>query len=334
MRRARQGSEISLAFLDVICCGFGAIILLLMITKENLPEVLEPSQEKVAAELAERQEALNEILGITTEFERVKVETETDLEIELQNLAKIQKELEELTSQFEDLQRLTDEQQIVLAELKEAKQNLTAEMIRLLGEDHVRPDQTIGGIPVDSEYIIFVIDTSGSMQLIWGWVREKFVQVLNIYPEVKGIQIMNDMGELLFRRDPPGSWLPDTPSTRDRIITRMNNWQVHSNSSPVEGVTEAIETYYDPKKRISIYVFGDDFTGSSVEWVVDYIDTKNVADTDGNRRVRVHAVGFPNPIYIPNGVPGREIFKLSSLMRELTVRNNGTFVALPRRARR
>ena len=29
-------------------------------------------------------------------------------------------------------------------------------------------DAPIGGIPVDSEYIIFVIDTSGSMQLVAG----------------------------------------------------------------------------------------------------------------------------------------------------------------------
>ena len=330
MRRAREGSEISLAFLDVICCGFGAIILLLMITKENLPTVLEPSLEEIAAELARRQEAMYDLLGETTTLERVKVETETDLEIEWQKLTKLQEELEDLTSRFENLRQLTVEQQEILADLNDAKQKLTEEMIRLLGVNYERRDRTIGGIPVDSEYIIFVIDTSGSMQAIWSWVVQKFEQVLNIYPEVKGLQVLNDMGRPIFPRDPAGTWLKDTPSTRNSIITRMRIWNVPSNSSPVEGVTEAIETYYDPKKRISIYVFGDDFTGLSVEWVVDYIDTKNVADKDGNRRVRIHAIGFPNPFYIPGGSPAREFYKLSMLMRELTVRNNGTFVGLPR----
>ena len=32
-----------MSFLDVICCGFGAIILLLMITKISEPRVLEES---------------------------------------------------------------------------------------------------------------------------------------------------------------------------------------------------------------------------------------------------------------------------------------------------
>ena len=103
MRRAREGSEISLAFLDVICCGFGAIILLLMITKENLPTILEPSVEEVVAEIARRQEEINKILGITDELKRAQVETEMDLEIEVQRLAKLQDELVELTSSFENL---------------------------------------------------------------------------------------------------------------------------------------------------------------------------------------------------------------------------------------
>ena len=327
MRRAREGSEISLAFLDVICCGFGAIILLLMITKENLPTILEPSIEDTVAEIAERQKAINEILGLTETLERTEVETEANLEIEVQRLVQLQAELEELTSSLENLRELTVEQQVTLAELREARQQLTEEQIRLLGEDYVRQDDTIGGIPVDSEYIIFVIDTSPSMQSIWGSVVRKFEEVLNIYPVVKGMQVLNDNGQHMFSRS-PGTWLRDTPSRRKTIKTVMRSWKAQSNSSPVEGVTAAIETYYDPKKLISIYVFGDDFMGRSVESVVDYIDSINVADKDGNRRVRIHAIGFPR--YIHNGQPDPNFFMLSSLMRELTVRNNGTFVGLPR----
>ena len=327
MRRAREGSEISLAFLDVICCGFGAIILLLMITKENLPTILEPSLEEVVAELAKRQEAINEILGETEILERTKIETEADLEIEVQKLAKLQEELLELTSDFEDFRELTDQQQVTLAELREARQQLSEEQIRLLGAGYERRDNTIGGIPVDSEYIIFVIDTSPSMQRIWGSVVRKFEEVLNIYPVVKGIQVLNDNGLHMFTRS-PGTWLRDTPSRRKTIKTSMRSWKAQSSSNPQEGIAAAIETYYDPKKQISVYVFGDDFMGGSVESVVDYVDSINVADKQGNRRVRIHAIGFPG--YITNGNPDINFIQLSSLMRELTVRNNGTFVGLPR----
>ncbi|GAG30524.1 unnamed protein product, partial [marine sediment metagenome] len=54
-------------------------------------------------------------------------------------------------------------------------------------------DATIGGIPVDSEYIIFIIDTSGSMHnYAWSMVRKKMEEILEIYPKVKGIQVMNN----------------------------------------------------------------------------------------------------------------------------------------------
>ena len=222
---------------------------------------------------------------------------------------------------------MTVEQQATLADLREARQQLTEEQIALLGDNYVRKDNTIGGIPVDSEYIIFVIDTSPSMQSIWGSVVKKFEEVLNIYPVVKGLQVLNDNGQHMFTRS-PGEWLRDTPSRRKTIKTVMRSWKAQSNSSPVEGVTAAIETYYDPKKQISIYVFGDDFMGRRVEPVVDYIDSINVADKEGNRKVRIHAIGFPR--YMDSGRPLPNLFMLSSLMRELTVRNNGTFVGLPR----
>ena len=51
---------------------------------------------------------------------------------------------------------------------------MTDEMQRLLGLDFRRESGLVGGISVDSEYIIFVIDTSGSMQnMAWGQVVRK-----------------------------------------------------------------------------------------------------------------------------------------------------------------
>jgi hypothetical protein len=46
-----------------------------------------------------------------------------------------------------------------------AQQELTEEMRRLLGRSYRRKptDATIDGIPVEGEYVIFTIDTSGSM---------------------------------------------------------------------------------------------------------------------------------------------------------------------------
>ena len=220
-----------------------------------------------------------------------------------------------------EAQREIDEQ---TAELASAKQTLTDEMQRLLGLDFKRDSGLVGGIAVDSEYIIFVIDTSGSMQsAAWNQVVRKVDETLSIYPRVKGIQVMNDMGDYMFPQY-RGTWLEDGAGVRNRIIQTLSGWAPFSNSSPVEGIREAIDTYYDPSKNISIYVFGDDYTGDSVEEVVDAVDQINIADEMGRRRVRIHAVGFP--VYLDQ--PNARIYRFAALMRELAYRNDGTFVGL------
>ena len=101
----------------------------------------------------------------------------------------------------------------------------------------------------------------------WERMLQEMEATLDIYPEVKGIQVLNDMGNYLFSRY-RGEWIPDTPARRSLILQNLRNWNVFSNSSPVEGITNAVRTFYDPGKKISIYVFGDEFTGASIQEVV------------------------------------------------------------------
>lgn len=327
-KRNRETSALSLAFLDVICCGFGAIILLLMITKFGIPSVLEQSREQLLALLELRQAAIEEIFGETEKLERAKEETENDLDVEIQEIIKLQKELTELTSRFVSVLEISEIQSEEIEDLTRAKQTLSDEMIRLLGTDWRRQDRTIGGITVDSEYIVFVIDTSGSMRRYWTTVVQKFEEVLNIYPVVKGVQILNNDGEYMYPRH-AGEWLKDTPDARRAIVDGLRGWPKQSISNPVPGIITAIDDFYDPNKRISLYIFGDDFSvqgGWTVEEVVDRIDAKNIADAEGNRRVRIHAVGFPIYLSIRQV---NHILRYTNLMRELTVRNHGTFVGLP-----
>ncbi|MCY3885690.1 MAG: VWA domain-containing protein [Gammaproteobacteria bacterium] len=326
MRKRREGNELSLAFLDVICCGFGAIILLLMITKISLPEILEVTLEEIAAMIAKRQDEIEKIIGETEVLERTRIETESNLEDELIQLAKLQEELFELTSRHESVLNLTVAQESQRADLTRAQQSLTEEMIRLLGPEFQRRNNTIGGIAVDSEYIIFVIDTSGSMQTFaWPSVVKKLQEVLEIYPVVKGMQVMNDMGDYMFPQF-RGEWLEDTMVRRRQIMQRLRTWRIQSNSSPVEGIREAIDTYYDPNKKVSIYVFGDDFQGESVEYVVDQVDLVNRKDMEGDCRMRIHGVGFP--VYMDPTRMQWQTLQYTLLMRQLTVRNCGTFVGL------
>ena len=320
----RELEEIGLSFLDVICCGFGAIILLLMIVKTVEPIVLEDPEINLEGVVAQKRDSLHDIQGQTTQLTRQLTDEERALAGELTQLARVERELSEILGEFQTTQDEAERQIEERSNYARTKQDLSEEMERLLGLDFTRTTNTIGGITADSEYIIFVIDTSGSMfSYAWPLVRRKVSETLRIYPRVKGIQVMNDMGDYMFSQY-AGQWIPDSAAIRRGIVERMRNWNVFSNSSPVEGIERAINAFYAEDKKISIYVFGDDFQGGSVERVVDRVDRMNRVDETGARRVRIHAVGFPVVLG-----QARSAADFAHLMRELTYRNNGTFVALP-----
>jgi hypothetical protein len=213
----------------------------------------------------------------------------------------------------------------IKGQLVAAQQDLTEEMKKVLGAAHKRaPDESVAGLPVDSEYVIFVIDTSGSMaNYEWQLMQRKMQEVLDAYPTVKGWQVMNDEGTYLFPSY-RGRWLPDTPAQRKLVIERLRDWFPFSNSNPVEGIVEAIRTYAPTGQKISIYYFGDEFTGSSIDAVVKTVDMINRDDGSGHRLVRIHALGFP----VRPDAPQVTSIRYSTLMRILCERNGGTFVGL------
>jgi hypothetical protein len=327
MANRREIAEFGMSFLDVICCGFGAIILLLMITKTVQPQIIEASTINLEGKVAALQEQVFEIRGETTILNRDLNAKHEQLSQYDERIAILRGQLASVKSRHDSLNVQTNSNDIVMEQLAIARQSLSAEMRRLLGSQHHSKNNLIGGIPVDSEYIIFVIDTSGSMfSYAWERMIQELQATLSIYPEVKGIQILNDMGNYMFSRY-RGQWIPDTPGRRKVIVDTLRNWSAFSNSSPVEGITQAIKSFHDPGKKISIFVFGDEFTGSSIAQVVDVVSRINGVDEQGNHLVRIHAVGFPvqfirAPHLQTTGV------RFATLMRELTYRNGGTFVGL------
>lgn len=327
-KRQDDSSASSIAFLDVISCGFGAMILLLLITDSSPTVTVEAALVPQELPINDLQAQLFEVRGETQVVNRDLNAKREQLSAFQDRIANLRRELYAVQGRFESSNSVADERIIEAQTLASAKQSLTDEMQRLLGEDSTRRNNLVGGIPVDSEYIIFVIDTSGSMfQNAWPKLIDTIVDTLDVYPEVKGIQIMNDMGDYMFDSF-RGQWIPDTPARRTTIINTLRNWSPFSNSSPVEGVTAAINTYYAPDKKISIYVMGDDFQpGGSITQVLRTIDRLNAKDADGNPMVRIHGVGFP----VIFGLEARyhqSAYRFANLMRELTQRNGGTFVGL------
>ena len=312
--RKREFDIFSLSFLDIISCGFGAVIMLVLISKPN-DDVSITGQDEIRDLLNTVITLENTILDIkqTIESQFSKADQlsseKEQLEIASTQLkSKIQQQEEEQASLAGDLQGLA----LVQSTLKQASISTprTTNTIR---------DEEVGGIPVDSDYVIFIVDTSGSMRQIWNRVSSEIINVLNIHPEVKGFQILNDMGRSMVSGY-DGKWMPDTPGRRKNVINLFDRWAEMSNSSPVEGIETALRKYAKASITTSIYVFGDDYTGSSYDPVIEKITRQNTSASSGKRLAKIHGVGFISP-----GTTDR----FAILMRELTKRNGGTFLALP-----
>jgi hypothetical protein len=178
--------------------------------------------------------------------------------------------------------------------------------------------------PDDSEYIIFIIDTSGSMfKHVWPMVLKQVEETLNLYPKVQGFQVMNDEGVYMFT-DYRGKWMPDTPAQRGAVVERLRTWNAFSNSNPIEGIVEAIRSYREQGRKISLYVFGDEFTGPSIDSVVKSVDSINREGETGAPRMRIHAIGFP----LRPDAPQETAIQFATLMRTVCQRNGGAFVSL------
>ncbi|HSM68094.1 MAG TPA: hypothetical protein VK830_00150 [Xanthomonadales bacterium] len=322
-KKGRNLGEVSLSFLDVISCGFGAIVLLLIIARVGDPAALEETELQLQGTVKELQERLFDIRGEAVVLNEEFTSRKEQLSELQERVARLRERLASVEAQSEDIAntQVTEKQKLRLA-----LQVLTEEMERLQPQDDT-DSQLIGGIPVDSEYIIFVIDTSGSMQMAaWQKVQQEMLNILNIYPEVKGIQVLNDMGQYMFTSYRE-RWIPDSPEMRDRILKTLASWAPFSNSSPVEGIQAAIQTFYRPDRKISIYTLGDDFSGRSVRRVVKAVDNLNQAHRGAERLVRIHAIGFP--VHFPPGrTPAESAVRFAALMRELSYNNGGTFIGL------
>jgi len=311
MKQRRENLEIfTISFLDIISSAFAAVVLLVLLSKpfegsssdvgttqELLQQVIaaQSSVEVSAAALEKKERELSRLKQINAQLNDSQSAVKSVLSAKSREVEKLDGDLEGLS--------------LVQSALKRASIRPSSSTTR---------DVEVGGIPVDSDYIIFIVDTSGSMLTIWDRVSREVINVLKIHPKVKGFQIMNDNGIHLISSY-VGKWIPDTPQRRSGVMKVFGAWQSASNSSPVEGLEVALKRYAKANISLSIYIFGDDYTGSSYDAVVDSVEKLNRNKITGKQLAKIHAVGFMSN-YATN--------RFSILMREVTKRNGGTFLAL------
>lgn len=302
----------NISFLDIISCGFGAVVLLVLISNT--------AEDSSKATISEVENLLSKVLSLESSIESMT--EEIDLKKKKNEALQAQKgtigrSAEKIT---QNLNTIENQEKSLAGDLQGLSQvEDTLERISITPSTADTRDEEVGGIPVDSDYIVFIVDTSGSMQAIWRRVSREIINVLKIHPKVNGFQILNDQGKAIISGY-SGRFIADTPQRRKSVMNVFAKWQDASNSSPVEGITTALKLYAKPGQSTAIYVFGDDYTGSSYDKEITEITTLNRLQNNGRRLAKIHGVGFLSQ-YTTD--------RFAILMRELTLRNGGTFIALP-----
>lgn len=330
MIRRRATTVFSLAFLDCICCGFGAIILIFVLSvsarDKDQSQVIDELRRAIAAQLA----ALAKIRSTKTEVDQKNARvTDMIVDARLKNDS-----IHALLDDFE--QKIQNEKkggEALLVDIDELKKEIAARQKKPEVElKDVKP--TPVGVPVGSNYIAFVIDTSGSMRefdsgQLWPIVIRKIEAVLDVYPQVDGLQVLDADGRFIMGDRGGAQWMQDSPEVREGLKRALRRYDIYSESNPVPGILRALRTLHDPnndKMKMGIYIFGDEFSGTA-DAVLKKCDELNPADENGNRKVVINAVIFPTTIRFDFSM-GNTGLKMANLMRELCYEHGGAMIAL------
>ena len=134
-RKNRDADSFTVSFLDVASCGFGAMIILLMITKSSAPTTLEATESAIPeGSVAELQDQLFQIRGETVIVNRELNAKQEQLSANKQRVARLRRDLEDIQGRFNTTKDLSDETTDEMGRLALAQQSLTEEMQRLLAE--------------------------------------------------------------------------------------------------------------------------------------------------------------------------------------------------------
>ena len=312
MIKKKTNEIFSISFLDVMACGFGALVLILLIS--NFQESPIPTDNDYSSDdYFNALDTLNNLQKIIKEQD-AQLTSESMKVSEL--ISKKNQVNEALKSKLQEIKTLN-----LLS--KSSKANL-ADSVRELKNVPFQKDAS--GIRIDSEYLIFIVDTSGSMVDYGPWnnITNEINYVIDAFPKLKGFIVMSDFGKVMYGDSP---WVSDTPANRKKASTILNNRfnLPISRSDPFPALEKAIGYYGKNYSNVGIFVFGDDIINSKrVDTLVNQIERINTK-SDGSKYASINAIAF---LTSKRGgvtmLEGNQRFLI--LMRELTHKNGGSLV--------
>ncbi len=314
MKEKKTTEVFSMSFLDIMACGFGALVLILLISEFNEIEIIE---NKYTADLFLTKQ--DEVVTKTNQLNDV----DRELTSKIKNLISIQDELDKVKSNLNNRANVVQS----LSELSQLKQS----QIIVKNEDQKEPIEQVvaSGIRIDSRYLIFIIDNSGSMVegAPWSRVVKEIETIIMTFPSLEGFMIMNDTGKTIVGG---GNWVKPTKANRIDAVNKLKRVNAMTNSNPIPAIEKSINIYGRKYDDVGIFIIGDDIRESknvdSRLLEINRINTKS----DGSKYVRINALGFltSRRLNVQGYAFEDDNNKYLTLMRELTEQNGGTLVVI------
>lgn len=156
MRRQRKAEGFNLAFLDIMACGLGAVVLVFMLVKHNVTEVsseadlLKADIVKLEMQEQELKQTLEELLDIS------KSESEKIAELKAR-IAQLEQSLKEKNLS------LSQKKQRLAALKSDIKNKPIAEKDDVIEDDRGGEENYLMGLKVEGRRIVILVDASASM---------------------------------------------------------------------------------------------------------------------------------------------------------------------------
>ena len=323
MIRRRSTEVFSLSFLDCLCCGFGAILLLFLISLSRGP-----------THQADHENKLRELRAQLSELDKTLIQKSEQLtqQAETQAIAaeleKTQNRLPALKSKLRELETALQKSTATLSRFERSRN----ERQRILNELNATPITPIG-LPNDATHLAFVIDTSGSMrhpftQQVHNAVLQEVQSILTQLEKVEKIQFLDSSGRYLLKST-RGQWIENQAITQQKALQALRQYPHASVSDPARGVRQAIQDLLPklaPGKVLSLFVLGDDFRGST-QALLRSLDRSNpIIGNSQQRAASISAIGFPtrtSPFSIAEPVGNT---RFANIMREVVHEHNGVLI--------
>ena len=270
-----------MSFLDIMSCGFGAIVLILLISQFKTSEVINEVIPKV--NLTELEKTLADL-----------IKENSNLEISLNEIS--EKEIN-INEKYKNSVALSEKLLQMVDSTVQKNKNISQEINnRKTDSKNVKLDiANAGGLNVESDYIVFIIDNSGSMQDWgpWSTVITEISKIIDAFPNLKGFQILNDQGRKMMNNSE--KWIDDTVSNRKLMKQSIKNFRGTSRSNPIDGLRIALTRYANGIDKVGIFVIGDDIALQQGERIEDYykeIQNLNISPYNNKLKARINGVAF------------------------------------------